>query len=158
MEYPLETLKLVTFDKNNLEHMLFLKSLRQDESIKERFQGIAANLLHPTDRFWGNSYFVKDKDTLVGFLNIGNYNIEEKSVYLRGATLKGYRGMGYGKKFLKESTDYIFNNYLQVESIRLVIARDNIASLKTAEDCGYTWLNKDIYIAYNPNLRKDLTL
>ena len=53
----LENLDLVVFDKNNLEHIRFLKSLTKDKTILARFQGIAKNLLHRYDNsFFGSSF------------------------------------------------------------------------------------------------------
>lgn len=153
---PLTNLSLVIFDKNNPEHVRFLKYLVKDKTILARFQGITNNLLHNHgDEFFDRSFFVSNEiggGVLIGFINIGAFNEREKSVYLRAAIDIKTRGAGYGKQLLREVTDYIFNNYHQVESIRLKIASDNKASLGTANACGYKWLSDDFYAAYNPNL------
>lgn len=147
----LTTLKLVVFNKKDKEHLKFLKLLLQDKSILQRFQGLANKLLHNYgDDFFDRGFLVANTDKLIGFINIGAYNNLEKSVYLRAAISKFERGNGYGKKLLEEITIYIFTNYPQVESIRLKIASDNKESLATASSCGYTWLEKDYYLKYNP--------
>lgn len=150
---PLQTLELVTFDKNNPEHLVFLKDLIHDKSILKWFQNLTAGLLHPQNHvFFNRSFLVAKEGTLVGFVNIGAYNEQEKSVYLRAAISQKERKKGYGKALLSEITDYIFNNYLEVESVRLKINSKNIASLNNARSCHYKWLIDDFYTAYNPNL------
>lgn len=152
----LETLKLTTFDKTNKEHIIFLKELLKDKTILKRFQGLSVGLIHPnSNSFLNNGYYILDNDTLIGYLHISNFNSEEKSVYLRSAITSTKRNSGYGKRLLKEITNYLFQNYPFIANIRLVIASDNKPSLNIASSCGYTWLKDDIYINYNPHLEND---
>ena len=103
-----------------------------------------------------HSCFLQDQNNLIGYVHIGSFNKNEKSVYLRGAISETNRSKNYGRIFLSELTTYLFQEFPFLESIRLVIARDNIPSLKIAEICGYKWLEKDIYINYNPNITSEL--
>lgn len=154
----LENLDLVVFDKNNEKHISFLKSLIKDKTILARFQGIAQNLLHNFgDEFFNRSFFLatKGSETLIGFINIGIYNNHEKSVYLRYAIDNNERGKGYGKLLLRDVTNFIFNNFAEVETIRLKIVSDNKASIGTASSCGYKWYKDDYYIFCNPNLTEE---
>lgn len=107
-------------------------------------------LNNPNNELFGHSFLVSHSGTLIGYLNIGHYNKEEKCVYLRTAIDKNQRGQGYGKLLLSEITEYIFQNYSEVLNIRLKIAKDNIPSLMTANACGYTWLRDDFYNKVNP--------
>lgn len=152
MEYAkLKTLTLSTFDKNKREDLEFVKKLCKDESIGKWFHGITVGLLHnPKNEFLDHSFLVRHNDTLVGYIGIGNFNEMEKSVYLRAAIDKDQRGKKYGEILLQEITDYIFENYSQVESIRLKIDRQNKASLSTANACGYKWLENEIFAKFNP--------
>ncbi|MBE6154785.1 MAG: GNAT family N-acetyltransferase [Firmicutes bacterium] len=152
----LNTIDLITFDKNNPIHLEFLKSLIKDESIIKRFHGFSSGLLHTKkDEFFGQAYFLEENNELFGFVDIGNYIVDEKSVYLRIAVDKNKRGKGYGKKILEEVSEFIFKNKLQVESIKVKIANDNIQSLNMAASCGYEWVNSDYYIKYNPYLNNN---
>ena len=151
----LNNLTLINFDKENKEHLEFLKKLIHDESIKKWFNGICSGLINnPNNEFFGHSFFVKDNEDLVGYVNIGDFNTNEKSVYLRSAVEKNKRGKNYGKTILSDITDYIFDNFNEVESIRLKIDRENKASLMTANACGYLWLTDDFYYKSNPNIKK----
>lgn len=153
----LNDLELVIFNKDNKDHLNFLKLIINDKTILARFQGIANNLLHNHgDEFFDRSFLVSTKENkLIGFINIGNFNTDEKCVYLRYAININYRGMGYGKKILDGITKYIFNSYPMVETIRLKIASDNKASLGIANASGYKWYKDDFYFAYNPNLSEE---
>lgn len=153
-EIKLNTLSLKTFDKNNKEHLLFLKKLVRDESITNRFNGILPMLTKDTDEIIGKGFFISDKNKLVGFIEIGQFNIEEKCVYLRAAVDKDLRGQHYGKRTLEDVSNYLFQNYNKLESIKVKIAHDNIPSIKTAASCGYKWLRDDYYILNNPYLDK----
>lgn len=160
MKIKLDTLTLVTFDKENIKHVAFLKELIKDETILKWFSGITNNLLHNHgDEFFYRSFFVQDaNENLVAYMNIGAYNEGEKAVYLRSATRKAYRGKGIGKTLLLELTDYIFKNYNQVDMIKLKIDNENKPSIATANACGYKWILKDYYGKLNPNLLKDNNL
>lgn len=150
------TLTLNTLDKNDLNAINFLKKLCNDETIKKRFQGILVGLSKSISLdIFNRSFLVSHNEDFIGYLNVGDFNSEEKSVYLRAAVDSDKRGHSYGKTILAETTEFIFTNYPQVESIRLKIARDNRPSLMTANSCGYIWLKDDFYIKYNPYIEKN---
>lgn len=155
MEYAkLETLTLHTVDKKNKNDFEFTKKMLFDESIKRWFTSIGNGLLNnPNYEFFNHSFLVKNNDEYIGIIGIGNYNSNEKCVYLRSAVDKDKRGKSYGKKILYEITEYIFSNYDNVESIRLKIDKENLASLATIDYCGYTLLESDYYIKYNPYIK-----
>lgn len=144
------TLILNIFDKENIEALEFVKELCRDDTIKTRFQGIMVGLSNPQNEFFNHSFLVKHNDVFIGYINISDFNTEEKSIYLRAAITQNKRGLSYGKTLLSEITEYVFKKYPQVENIRLKIANDNKASLMTSNSCGYEWLKDDFYIKYNP--------
>ena len=156
MEYAkIGVLTLNTFDKDNMEARNFIKKLCGDESVKSRFQGITTGLLNnPKKEFFNHGFLVTHDNIFIGYIGIGAYNEIEKNVYLRAAIDKEKRGNSYGKILLSEITEYIFQNYPQVENICLKIANDNKASLMTASTCGYQWLKDDYYIKVNPYIEK----
>lgn len=147
----METLSLNTFDKDNKIYLDFLKKLLCDKTIKQRFQGFLPNLLREnTNSIIGRGFFVSCDNELIGYIDIGNYNINEKSVYLRCAIEKSKRKKAYGRRILSEISDYIFNTHPEVETIKLKIDKDNVPSLKVADACGYKWINDDYYGLSNP--------
>jgi len=149
------TLTLNIIDKENKEDLEFIKKLCKDKTITSRFQGITLDLLNAKKKeFFNHSFLVTHNDEYVGYIKIGQYNEQEKSIYLRAAIDLEKRGKSYGKTLLNEITEYVFQTYSQVESIRLKIANDNKASLMTANSCGYEWLRDDFYIKNNPYINK----
>ena len=155
MEIKLDTLSLIFFDKDNENHILFLKKIMHDESIKKRFNGFLHRLNSRTNQgVLNKAFFLSNNNELIGFIDIGSYSEEEKAIYLRGAIDKGKRGFNYGHKMLKEVSDYIFKNYPQVEEIKLKIADDNISSIKTAESCEFINMLNGNFEKRNPYKKK----
>ncbi len=154
-DIKLNTLSLRTFDKENKKHLLFLKKLVSDTSITNRFNGMLPQLTKDSeDGILGKGFFISDEDTLVGFVEIGQFSTEEKCVYLRAAIDKDLRGQHYGKRTLEDVSDYLFQNYNKIECIKVKIAHDNTPSIRTAASCGYKWIRDDYYGLYNPYLEK----
>ncbi len=146
----LESLSLHTFDKSNRQQLEFIKQLCHDETIKKRFQGITIGLLNnPKNEFFNHGFLVANNNIYIGYIGIGNYDVENKRVYLKSAIDKNKRGNSYGKTLLNEITEYIFKNY-PIETINLKIANDNIVSIKTALSCGYQLLETEFYYKTNP--------
>ncbi len=155
MEFiKLDTLSLHIMDRENINDCKFVKKLVNNEGIKKWVHGIS-NIMSSNENkeFFNKGFIVKDNDLYIGYLGIGALN-SEKSVYLRAGIDNNVIGKGYGKKILNEITEYIFFNYSEVESIKLKIDKENIASLKTANSCGYKWLHDDYYVKYNPYIKK----
>lgn len=158
MEFiKLDTLALNIANKNDRKALEFIQKLCHDESIKKRFQGIMGGLFNnPNKELLGYAFLVSFNEEYIGYIRVGNFNKDEKSVYLRAAIDQAQRGHSFGKTLLNEITEYIFQNHPEVESIRLKIASDNIPSLMTANACNYEWLRDDFYIKYNPYLHKQV--
>lgn len=152
----LETLTLKSFDKENINHLKFFKKLINDETIKIRFQGLLPYLLNKNETIFSHGFLVEHNDILIGYIDIGEYNKEEKQVYLRAAISDKFRGQKYGQKLLSEISEYIFSNFIQVENICLKIDSNNTPSLKIADACNYKWLEKDIYKKNNPYKKKTI--
>lgn len=151
----LESMLLEDFSKVDMEQLKFYKKLRDQESISKRFQGILPSLLSDSDSELGKGYLVSFNNKYIGYLLIGSISLDERSIYLRSAVDCDERGKSYGKIILKEVTDYIFNNYHEVQFIKLYIADDNIPSINTAKSCGYHKSNNGIYYLENPYYYKE---
>ncbi len=152
-DIELQTLKLVKFDKKNSFHISFFKKLNGDPSIKKRFQGLLSPLV--SKEKFGRAFLVSDNNGLVGYIEIGEVNLEDYSVYLRAAVDESRRGHDYGKKILSETSEYLFDN-TDIRSIKLKIADDNIPSMKVAFSCGYEKIGKEIYKLENPYYKKNI--
>ena len=141
----LDTLALLKFDKTNQVHKDYLKELINDESITSRFCGLLPMLMSSSKDIFERGYFVMDEDEFIGYIDIGAYNHQERSVYLRGAIVKQARGMGYGKKMLSEVTDHMLENYDNVDYVKLKSATDNTSAINTIESCGFVEIFDGLY-------------
>ena len=82
MIIPLETLSLVTFDKNNKEHVIFLKKIIKDQTIKSRFNGFLSRLNSKANYGIIDKGFFLSKDSeLIGFVDIGSFNEVDLLIY-----------------------------------------------------------------------------
>lgn len=116
----LKTLDLEVFNKDNIEHMTFLKSLIKDKTITSRFQGLTNGLLHNHgDKFFDRGFFVSSNDVLIGYIKIGDYafsnyemveSIRLKIAYDNKQSLKTASSCGY--KWLRDDFYIIYNPYL----------------------------------------------
>lgn len=155
-DIKMDTLSLCKFDKDNKYHMIFLKKILKDKTITERFQGFLPNLTKKYDgTIIGAGFFIADGDVLVGYIDIGNYNANEKAVYIRQTIDQDARGNGYGKRSLYEVCDFIFKEYPNVENIKARIAPDNEASIRMAVACGFTNIRDDYYGIENPYIKNN---
>lgn len=147
----LKNIRMITFDRDNQTHLEFLKKLLNDETIKNRFQGILPALLSK-EPFFGKGFLINYENKLVGYAQIGKYNKEEKCVYLLGGAIdKEHRGKRIkdnktlGEIMLDDITNYILYNYKEVQQIKLTISDDNIPAIKQASRCGYEHLTTTHY-------------
>ena len=158
MEYKkLNTIMLHTITKESQEEIKFYRELCQDKVINDFVHGLNGVLLSPLKfPFLGRGFLTSLNGELFGYIHIGDFNEEEKAVYLKAAIHSSKRGKGYGKLLLSEITDYIFLNYGEIEVIKLKIASENKASINTANACGYLCFGSDYYIKYNPYLNEEI--
>lgn len=165
MKIDLGNIKLVEFNKEDKNHLNYLKNLLNDEKVTSRFKGILPALMKKKEGILEKGFFLKLNEELCGYIQIGTYNIEEKSVYIRAAALDEHHRnqkiklpnndeVKLATIMLNEVTEYLFNMYPEIEMIKLTIAEDNIAAIKHVIKCGYKYLNATHYGKENPNMIK----
>ena len=143
-------LTLCSFNKDNKDHMLFLKKILKDESIIKRFQGFLPNLLKNTNDIFGKGFLLSLDNETTGYVDFGNFNNEEEAVYIRELVDKDKRHLGYGTLILSEVCDYVFKTYTFVYKIKARIAPDNIKSIMMAYNAGFINDRDDYYSLSNP--------
>lgn len=80
-------------------------------------------------------YFIKDNDQIIGLVRFFSYH-ELGFVNIQYAVLPDYRRQGYGKKIVKELTNYLMKNY-DIKCIEADIDKNNVGSIKTVLSVGY---------------------
>lgn len=63
--------------------------------------------------------------------------VDEKTAEVNFAVSENFRGKGYGKEMLKESSLQFFDDFPAIQSIHAFIKTDNISSIKSFERAGY---------------------
>lgn len=93
------------------------------------------SLENPYDRF----YVVYQKGEIEPFGIIAFTFFKHDNTYsIMYGILPNYRGKKLSSVLLTEFTEYIFNQYQEIEEISLQINKRNIISMKTALHSGYT--------------------
>lgn len=146
-------LSLCFFDKDNKEHMLFLKKILKDESVIKRFQGFLPHLLKSANDIFGKGFFLSLNNELIGYVDFGNFNEKEEAVYVRQLVDKDKRSKGYGRLILSEVCDYVFKTYPFIHKIKARIAPDNINSIMMVYNAGFINDRDDYYSLSNPYIK-----
>lgn len=151
-------LTLVNFNSNDKTHLMTLKKLVKDTDITSRFNGFLQHLNNKNSNFFNKGFFVRDEENLIGYIDLSNFNEEEKAVYIRQAIFNEYRGnkeKRYGTLLLNEITDYLFSNYPMIHYIKARIHHDNLSSMKMAWNCGFS-NDEEIFSKENPYIKNKL--
>lgn len=140
MEKNIGKLVITSYDTNNNSHREFKNSLINDLEFKKYFGEF---FLKRIDDIFTNSdslevdkaYIVLENDKIIGMIRIFSYH-QLGFLNIQYAVNPEYRNQGYGKKILKEVSNYFLNNN-NIKCISLDIDKNNIGSIKCALDAGY---------------------
>lgn len=139
MEKKLDTLMIVSYDDDIIEHRQFKRSLLKDDDFKKYFGEMFIN---KQDEFFSASesietkkvYLVKDEDKIVGMIRIYSYH-ESGVANIQYAVSPDCRKQGYGLRILKEITNFLLEN--NIHCIEGDIDKNNIGSINIATTLGY---------------------
>jgi RimJ/RimL family protein N-acetyltransferase len=135
-------LYFITYDKNNLQHNLFLKDIANDEEINTYISSLPAEIINEGDK--NNSYtgfLVKDKviHDFVGVVSFSCPLVGLDATPIHYAVHKKYRGSNqkYGSRILIEMTNLLLA-MSNVPRVLLEVKRKNISCQRAAENAGFT--------------------
>lgn len=139
MEKNVGKLVIASYDTNNVSHRRFRDSLINDLEFRRYF---GAFFLKRIDDIFTTSnslevdkaYLVLEDDKIIGMIRIYSYH-QLGFLNIQYAVNPEYRNQGYGKKILKEVSNYFLNN--NIKCISLDIDKNNIGSIKCALNAGY---------------------
>ena len=95
------------------------------------------------DDFFNHGYLIKLNNDIVGYLYVSG--ITNNNIYLEYSIRLDYRNQKIARNLLENVTNYICENY-NINEIKLNIYKDNRASQKVAEECGYYLQNEEEYL------------
>ena len=149
MDISIGKLNITSFCLENLEHIKFRNELKEDDLI---YEFVSTSI--ESDIELENSYIIRTKDELVGYIYLKLISEEDNIVELRYSVHPKYRGLGYGKRILEECRQFLFN--VDMNCVELHIRKDNENSIRCAESAEYelTGENNDEYFYIYKSLKK----
>ena len=95
------------------------------------------------DNFFNHGYLVKLEDVVVGYLYVSG--ISNSNIYLEYSVLYDHRNQKIARRLIESVTNFVFENF-NINEIRLNIYKDNGASQRVAEECGYFLEDEEEYL------------
>lgn len=140
MEIKLNTLKIINYDTNNINHRQTKYEILKDENFKRYFGEF---FIKDSDEYFQSSnnlepkkvYWVIDENVIIGLVRIFSYH-QLGYVNIQYAVLPSYRNLGYGKRILQEFSSYLMEQE-NIVCVEVEIDKANIGSIKIATSIGY---------------------
>ena len=136
MEIVLNNMKLLDYDKYDVEHVKLLNELLNgsDSFFIHDIENRLVFQDNKKDAPFGMGFVVSMNDVCIGYLYISDRKKDE--VFLEYSVVKEFRGMKFGKMLLREVSNFLLENY-NIRDIVLDIDPSNLASVMTAVSVGY---------------------
>ncbi len=128
-------------------HRFFPVTLGQNETI----QASEKYVLNKSEQIKLKTEFtfaVKTNTTVVGLLILKKLNWELRRGEIAYCIDKNYQGRGWITRALKETNSFAFND-LGLKTLEIIVYKENKASVRVAEKCGYKW-TKTLLKGYTP--------
>lgn len=131
------------------DELIALVDFITDRSIYAYFEDIDARLEQtPNKDILNNAYLVRNKENkIIGYVYLFTRGKILEEHY---AIIKEERGKGYATSIVKELSENIFDNYMDIDEIILNIYEHNKESMKVARKAGFIKQEKiDEYQKYS---------
>lgn len=150
MNVKIGNLIITSFCNKNIEHLKFIRDLKEDDLIYQFVSTDVEEELKTTSEKLEleKSYIIETKKEPIGYISIKKIINEDKIIELRYAVhpehrrFKGSINKGYGQQILEECSTYIFDN-MNIDSIDLHIRKDNEASIGCAKKANYKCIDEN---------------
>lgn len=133
-----------TYDYTNENHRTFIKELLADPLVNNYIKDIDTFLYQESDDPLNSAYLVGKDDLIVGYINLYEYHLIVDIDLAVGESFRGIRNNSLetvGTKILRETSEYILDNYKFIRYLRVMIAASNIRSIKTALNAGFKYVD-----------------
>ncbi len=151
------SLQFFSYDFTSPSHHAFVKELISDPNVDKYLKNVEGFIYRDTEIPLNNAFLVGKGDNIVGYINLYE---ELNTVAMDYAVRPSFRGIRnnsnetIGCEILRETSEFILDNYEFIRFIRLYIAKSNIRSIKAATRAGFvlndSFFEGDEYIKY-PN-------
>lgn len=134
----LENFILEEYNKNSNEHIEVISNLNKDQNVKKYLGNINYSIERINERKKENKYnkaFISYYNNYpVGYISLSYIGSEFQISY---GILNEYRKQNLAALLLEEFSEYLLENYQDIEELILKIKEDNIGSIKVAELADY---------------------
>jgi ribosomal-protein-alanine N-acetyltransferase len=83
-------------------------------------------------------FVLKNENKIIGLIYIKELDWTKKQGEFAYGIASGYEGKGLTSKAVSKLSQYAFEN-LGLEIFQIIVYKDNIASVKVAENCNFIW-------------------
>ena len=158
MNIKLNSLYITNYDSDDIIKVKFAEGIRNDKLIQYFLYSNIDKMLMDSENLEELKlkyvYLISDKTIPVGFVRfaaIHNLNILE----MHYGVHPYFRNKGYGSKILLEVSDYVLENASKINRIKLNIDKENIHSIKCAQNAGFTEIQSE-FPTYFKNFMKGI--
>ncbi len=148
---------LHSFLASNKEELnrFFPITLEQNETIQAS-ENYIINKTEQKKLITEFTFAVKTNNSVIGLLILKKLNWELKRGEIAYCIDKNYQGRGWITRAVKEITSYAFND-LDLKTLEIIVYKENKASVRVAEKCGYKW-TKTLLKGYSPRNEEPLDM
>jgi len=145
MKLHLGDCTLYSFNPDLEEHLEYQEELLQDKSVTKYLKNLKSQLKQQKRdmAIFNRAYLVQIKDEFIGYVYI--FEPQENEVDLHYAVDRYHRGYHYGATILRETSGYLLTSFQEIDRIRLVIAKNNLPSHRSACEAGFEFDNSYTY-------------
>lgn len=134
------SLNFFSYNPSEEEHRAFVKELVADPKVNEYLKNVDAFIYQDTGIPLNNAYLVGKGDDIVGYINLYEHTRIVEMDYAVRPSFRGIRNNSnetIGCEILRETSEFLFDNYDFIRFISLYIAKSNIRSIKAAQRAGF---------------------
>lgn len=146
MSIKLRHFNFEALDFNNKEHYYIVNRLASEQSVKDYisydFKNFVKEPKKKEDIVSNGTYIIKKDDDIIGLVGtkeLDNHGILELWMALNPSD----SGHGNGTKILEEITPYLIEKVDNLNDIKFLINKNNIASKKASLKAGYNYVSTD---------------
>lgn len=139
--FETKDLKFFSYDFSSPTHRAFVKELIGDPSVEQYLKNVDAFIYQDTEEPLNNAFLVVKGDDIVGYINLYEKHRIVDMDYAVRPSFRGIRNNSnetVGCEILRETSEFLFENYQFIKFIRLMIASSNIRSIRAALRAGFT--------------------
>jgi RimJ/RimL family protein N-acetyltransferase len=157
LEFSTENYHFMTFDPNRLDHLKAKMYLNTDLDIRRYLGDSIKEFLESPDQYSLNdaAFLVSRNDKIIGYVALFDYY---RYLDMHYALLGSARGFVFSKtestgtSLIKETSSAIFKRTPALDFIKLYINKNNINSMRAAQNAGFKLYGEVAY--YNFEYRK----